>query len=250
LATNQASRFPGVATDSAGNLYVADAGNARLLAYDGPFPAVTPTTTSTSTSTTSSTSTPIASTTTTRPPPTTTSTTSTTTTPPSTPTTSTTTSTTTTRPSITTSTTATTTTTTTTLLTVLPPSACPDAQAAAAIEAAIEAQCNCVGAANHGAFVRCATRLAKAAVKARTLPKQCKGAVKRCAARSVCGKPGFVTCCRTTAKGPTTCSTKGRGGRCEPPRPGRACVGSRPGGCAACVAGGCAGATAAHLAVP
>src|SRR5262249_4074476 len=134
--------------------------------------------------------------------------------------------------------------------TVLPPSACPDAQAAAAIEAAIEAQCNCVGAANHGAFVRCATRLAKAAVKARTLPKQCKGAVKRCAARSVCGKPGFVTCCRTTAKGPTTCSTKGRGGRCEPPRPGRACVGSRPGGCAACVAGGCAGATAAHLAVP
>src|SRR5262245_842474 len=94
LATNQSSRFSGVATDSAGTLYVADAGNARLLAYDGPFPAVTPTTTSTSTSTTSSTSTPIASTTTTRPPPTTTSTTSTSTTPPSTTTTSTTTSTT------------------------------------------------------------------------------------------------------------------------------------------------------------
>ena len=95
------------------------------------------------------------------------------------------------------------TTTSTTLLTVLPPTACPNAQAAAAIEAAVEAQCNCLGAANHGAFVRCATRLARAAVKAGTLSKDCKRAVKDCAARSTCGKPGFVTCCFAN---PGTCT--------------------------------------------
>jgi hypothetical protein len=51
-----------------------------------------------------------------------------------------------------------------------PPSACPDAQAAAAIEAAVEAQCDCRGAVNHGTFVRCATRVAKVAVKAGAPP--------------------------------------------------------------------------------
>ena len=98
--------------------------------------------------------------------------------------------------------------------------------------------------------MRCATHLAKAAVKAGTLPKQCKGAVKRCAAQSICGKPGFVTCCRTTAKGKTNCHIKSSAAHCKPPNHGTACVGSRPSCCDACVAGRCAEATQARLAVP
>ena len=98
--------------------------------------------------------------------------------------------------------------------------------------------------------MRCATRLAKAAVKAGTLPKQCKGAVKHCAAQSVCGKPGFVTCCRTTAKGKTKCSIKSSVARCKSPTHGTACVGTRPSCCDACLAGGCAGAPAARLDLP
>jgi hypothetical protein len=59
-----------------------------------------------------------------------------------------------------------------------------------------------------------------------------------------------VTCCRTTAKGTTTCRTKSSAARCKPPRHGMACVGARPSCCDACVAGGCAGATPARLADP
>ena len=88
--------------------------------------------------------------------------------------------------------------------------------------------------------MRCATRVAKDAVKAGTLSKQCKGAVKHCAARSTCGKPGFVTCCRTTATGTTKCSTKSSAALCKPSKKGTACVGQRPSCCDACVSGGCA----------
>ncbi len=234
LSIDQFRRLPGIATDSSGNLYVADAGNARLLAYDGGFlGAPVPTTTSTTSTTTTSTSSTTLATTTTHPT-TTTATTSTTTT-----------------STTTTSMTATTETTpSTTLPTVLPPSACPDAQAAAAIEAAIEAQCHCLEAANHGAFVRCATRVAKDAVKAGTLPKRCKGAVKHCAARSTCGKPGFVTCCRTSASGKTACSTKSSAALCKPGRKGAACVGQRASCCDACTSGGCAGPGAVRSEVP
>ncbi len=128
-------------------------------------------------------------------------------------------------------------TTTTTLPTVLPPTACPDAQAAAAIEAMVEAQCHCSTASNHGKFVRCAKHVAKGAA---ALSKSCKRAVANCAGRSTCGKPGFVTCCRTTAKGKTTCSTKSDAAHCKATRHGTACVGKRPSCCDACVSGGCA----------
>jgi hypothetical protein len=69
-----ATGAPGVATDAAGDLYVADTGNARLIAYGGPFSALLPTTTTTSTTSTSvaSSSTSLPTTTTTHPPITTT----------------------------------------------------------------------------------------------------------------------------------------------------------------------------------
>jgi hypothetical protein len=63
---------------------------------------------------------------------------------------------------------------------------------------------------------------------------------KRCAARSTCGKPGFVTCCRTSAGGVTRCSTKRDAERCVAPAGGSACVGSVSSCCDACTDGGCA----------
>src|SRR5262249_31646793 len=42
----------------------------------------------------------------------------------------------------------------------------------------------------------------------------CRGAVERCAAKSTCGKPGFVTCCRTSALGKTRCSVKKDAAHC------------------------------------
>ncbi len=55
----------------------------------------------------------------------------------------------------------------------------------------------------HGAYVKCVAGVAKmlSSGTSPSLPKSCKGAVKKCAAHSTCGKPGTVTCCITTAKG-------------------------------------------------
>ena len=67
-------------------------------------------------------------------------------------------------------------------------------------------------ATNHGQYVKCAAGVAgsRAALDQSDpnfLPKSCKGAVKKCAAHSTCGKPGAVTCCITNDKG-TKCKTK------------------------------------------
>ena len=130
--------------------------------------------------------------------------------------------------------------TSTTLGTILPLSSCPDARAAAAVQAAVDSDCNCRGAKAHGAYVRCAVGVAKAALKAGRLPTTCKRAVKACAARSTCGRPGFVTCCRTHARGATKCSIERSAAACKPPQGGRACVGQRPSCCDACTSSGCA----------
>ncbi len=54
-------------------------------------------------------------------------------------------------------------------------------------------QCDCTGAANHGRYVSCVAHKVKELV-AMGLPTNCKGKLVRCAARSTCGKEGFVTC--------------------------------------------------------
>ena len=87
-------------------------------------------------------------------------------------------------------------------------------------------------------------------MKAGTLSKDCKRAVKDCAARSTCGKPGFVTCCRTRATGTTKCSTKSSAALCKPSKKGTACVEQRPSCCDACVSGGCAEPSAVRPEVP
>jgi hypothetical protein len=94
---------------------------------------------------------------------------------------------------------------------------------AAAVQAArvdIAANCNCEDAANHGAYVKCAGQRANFLASddgGNALPKNCKGAVKKCAAKSTCGKPGAVTCCITKgtktkckiAKDSAKCTAKG-----------------------------------------
>jgi hypothetical protein len=60
-----------------------------------------------------------------------------------------------------------------------------------AVQAAINQNCPCDSATNHGRYVSCVAHQVKSLV-----PVDCKGKVTRCAARSTCGKAGFVTCTR------------------------------------------------------
>jgi len=64
-----------------------------------------------------------------------------------------------------------------------------------AAQAAIAARCpSCDGADNHGRFVSCVAHVVKDLVADGTVPTNCKGKVVSCAAKSTCGKPGFVRC--------------------------------------------------------
>ena len=114
-----------------------------------------------------------------------------------------------------------------------------DAADVAAARKAVADNCDCASAENHGAYVSCASTQAKATLT----NTSCRGAVVKCAAKSTCGKPGFVTCCRTKANGVTKCSTKSGVDRCSPPKDGSACVGSFSSCCDACTASGCAPAS-------
>jgi len=58
-----------------------------------------------------------------------------------------------------------------------------------AAQAAIDTACPCDSASNHGKYVSCVAKTAKALIS-----KKCKGQVVRCAAQSTCGKSGFTTC--------------------------------------------------------
>jgi len=118
-----------------------------------------------------------------------------------------------------------------------------DAVKVAAARAQVEQDCHCATAANHGDFVRCAADVARQRARDRTLPPACKGRVKKCAARSTCGKPGFVTCCRTDALGATKCATRSDASRCVAPAGGSACVGHYSSCCDACTTGGCTNTT-------
>jgi len=75
--------------------------------------------------------------------------------------------------------------------------------------------CPCATATNHGAYVKCVAGVADTLSRGKnpSLPKSCKGAVKKCAAHSTCGKPGTVTCCLTTANGPK-CKVKKDAAHC------------------------------------
>jgi len=55
-------------------------------------------------------------------------------------------------------------------------------------------QCTQEGSSNHGQYVSCVAHAVKRIADRGDMPTSCKGKIKRCAARSVCGKPGFVVC--------------------------------------------------------
>ena len=115
----------------------------------------------------------------------------------------------------------------------------PDKSDIANARATVAANCDCAGAASRGDYVRCAVATADATLQ----NPGCRGAVKRCAAKSTCGRPGFVTCCRTDRVGRKKCRVKRDVEHCKAPRGGTACVGSVPSCCDACTAVGCAPVT-------
>ena len=114
-----------------------------------------------------------------------------------------------------------------------------DIQAVADARAQVTTDCDCAGAASHGEYVSCAAGVANERASAGTLPQYCKGAVKKCAARSTCGKPGFVACCRTSGSGKTKCSVKRDSTTCT--AAGNACTADPAftSCCDACTESGC-----------
>lgn len=104
-----------------------------------------------------------------------------------------------------------------------------DEQAVINARATAASTCNCATATNHGAYVSCVAGVAKTLSSGTnpSLPKNCTGAVKKCAAHSACGTPGAVTCCFATSKGPkckikkstTDCSAKGGTPAVDPSNP-------------------------------
>jgi hypothetical protein len=121
------------------------------------------------------------------------------------------------------------------------PSSDPDKSDIANARAAVAANCACAGATSHGAYVSCAAQQANTVL----VNKSCAGVVKKCASKSTCGRPGFVSCCRTDAADRTSCSIKSNAATCTAPKGGRACVGSFASCCDACTTGGCVTTTTA-----
>src|SRR3989442_2271545 len=107
---------------------------------------------------------------------------------------------------------------------------CTDQGAVCAARAKAETMCSCAGATTHGQYVRCVRDVARAEVAALRLPRSCKGSVIRCAARSTCGRPVFVTCCRTDSLGKVHCSVRRSASMCRVP----STVGTKPSCCDSC----------------
>jgi hypothetical protein len=126
---------------------------------------------------------------------------------------------------------------------------CNDDAAVAAARAAANAECDCATAARHGDYVSCVADVAKERATNGQLPSECKGEVVRCAAKSTCGKPGAVTCCRVDRRGKIKCSIKKSADKCKAPRGGQACVGTSESCCDACE-GGCGATTTTTTAAP
>jgi hypothetical protein len=105
----------------------------------------------------------------------------------------------------------------------------PDQSDVASARAAVAANCDCAGAASHGVYLRCAAQQANATL----VNKSCAGAVKKCAAKSTCGRPGAVTCC-VTKTGRTKCRIRRDAAHCTASNGSTACVGTNTSCCDAC----------------
>jgi hypothetical protein len=122
-----------------------------------------------------------------------------------------------------------------------------DKAAVDAARAQVQTDCTCDHAdpptVNHGQYVSCAAGVANTRAGLdpsgpNFLPHNCKGAVKKCAARSTCGKGSTaVTCCTLKSDGVTIkCKTKKDSAHC--PTDQGAVVGACASCCDACPAPG------------
>lgn len=114
-----------------------------------------------------------------------------------------------------------------------------DADAIAMVRADLDMQCPCAFAQSRSAYLSCSGNVIDAAVSDGTLPRECKSTVRRCQSKSTCGRPGSVTCCRTTARGTRRCAVKRSPSRCTAPRGGSACISDYASCCDSCGASGC-----------
>ena len=122
--------------------------------------------------------------------------------------------------------------------------ACNNPAAVAAARAQVAAQCDCAGASNHGDYVSCAANVAKTRAAAGQLPQGCKDSVITCAANSVCGRPGAVTCCRVDGLGHVSCSIKSSADKCTTDAANAlVCLGSGDSCCDACNQNSCQATT-------
>jgi len=103
-----------------------------------------------------------------------------------------------------------------------PPTPCdpeillPGGQCPADVSTAVAQCCPCDAPSfiNHGGYVHCVAHAANALRKAGCLDDSARRSIKKCAARSTCGKPGFVTCCQPQ---PGVCGPSGECARTDPP---------------------------------
>jgi hypothetical protein len=123
---------------------------------------------------------------------------------------------------------------------------CSDSDLATA-RALVDGSCDCATASSHGSYVSCSSHAMKAAVDAGTMSRACRRLVRKAVVRSTCGRPGFVTCCRTRDSGATACSVKSAPAACKAPHGGSACVASATSCADACSDTGCASPSGAFL---
>jgi hypothetical protein len=102
------------------------------------------------------------------------------------------------------------------------PAAEPDRADIANARDAVLANCDCAGAESHGAYVRCAVDQIAAVL----VNRQCRRKAKECAAKSTCGRPGAVTCCKEK-HGRTKCKVAHSAAACE-------AKGGTAGSCSSC----------------
>src|SRR5262249_24687174 len=111
-----------------------------------------------------------------------------------------------------------------------------DATDVAAARITVGMSCPCDSAPSASLHKRCAKATARTALS----NPGCVKVVVRCAANSICGRPGAVSCCRTSASGRTRCKIARDASACRPPRDGTACIGAAQSCCDACAGSGCA----------
>jgi hypothetical protein len=114
-----------------------------------------------------------------------------------------------------------------------PPAHVCEATALATAMQAVAAVCPCDTAANHGQYVSCAVGVIRQQLKSAALSWDCRRPVLSAVVHSTCGKPNFVTCCRTRGQA-STCSIRRTAAGCVATG---GCVGATTSCMDACTAG-------------